>query len=518
MLKRHILVPAIWIAILVFWALPALAEMIVDTAWVRRYNGPGDSTDYARAIAVDGSGNVYVTGYNLGSGTDRDYATIKYYPNGDTAWLKRYNGPGNSEDNAYAIAVDSSGNVYVAGYSDGTETYRDYATVKYYPNGDTAWVRRYNGPGIYNDWARAIAVDGSNNVYVTGWSDGSGTYADYVTIKYYPDGDTAWVRRYNGPGNYEDIAFAIAIDGSGNVFVTGRSEGIGTLVDYATIKYYPNGDTAWVRRYNGPGNSGDHALAIAVDGSGNVFVTGISLDSGTGDDYATVKYYSNGDTAWVRRYNGPGNSSDWAWAVALDDSGNVYVTGESGGSGTSYDYATIKYYSNGDTAWVRRYNGPGNYDDYAYAVTVDDSGNVYVTGESYDNVLYTDYATIKYDADGNEVWVERYNGPGNGWDRANAIAVDDSDNVYVTGPSDGIGTGLDYATIKYCQTLRGDVNRDGVIDIADVVYLINYLFIDGPAPEPLEAGDANCDGVVDIADVVYLINYLFIDGSPPCEP
>ena len=65
---------------------------------------------------------------------------------------------------------------------------------------------------------------------------------------------------------------------------------------------------------------------------------------------------------------------------------------------------------------------------------------------------------------------------------------------------------------------RGDVNGDGTIDIADVVYLINYLFIDGPAPNPLDAGDANCDGTVDIADVVYLINYLFIDGPPPGCP
>ena len=65
---------------------------------------------------------------------------------------------------------------------------------------------------------------------------------------------------------------------------------------------------------------------------------------------------------------------------------------------------------------------------------------------------------------------------------------------------------------------RGDANGDGVIDIADVVYLINYLFIDGPAPDPLDAGDANCDGTVDIADVVYLINYLFIDGPPPGCP
>src|SRR3989304_8951188 len=144
----------------------------VDAAWVRRYNGPGDSSDYASAITVDGSGNVYVTGYSTGSGTYYDYATIKYYSNGDTAWVRRYNGPGNGYDEAYAIAVDGSGNVYVTGQSIGSGTYNDYATIKYYSNGDTAWVRRYNGPGNVDDVAYAIAVDGSGCVYVTGWSVG----------------------------------------------------------------------------------------------------------------------------------------------------------------------------------------------------------------------------------------------------------------------------------------------------------------------------------------------------------
>jgi hypothetical protein len=328
--------------------------------------------------------------------------------------------------------------------------------------------------------------------------------------------DTAWVRRYDGPVNGYDDAYAIAVDGSGNVYVTGRSPGSGTSGDYATIKYYPDGDTAWLRRYDGPENSYDEANAIAVDGSVNVYVTGESYGSGTYSDYATIKYYPNGDTAWVRRYNGPANLDDHALAIAVDGSSNVYVTGRSEGSGTDKDYATIKYYPNGDTAWVRRYNGPGNASDFAWDIAVDSSGNVYVTGYSYGSGTYDDYATIKYYPDGDTAWVERYNGPGNSSDDASAIAVDGSGNVYVTGRSEGSETYLDYATIKYIQFLRGDANGDGAINVSDVVYLINYLFINGPAPDPIQAGDVNCDGVVNVTDVVYLINYLFIGGPPPC--
>jgi len=503
------------LVILVLVAVPAFAQS-VDTAWVRRYNGPAYGGDVANAIAVDGSGNVYVTGRSEGSGTDYDYATIKYYPDGDTAWVRRYNGPGDSSDYASDIAADGSGNIYVTGLSEGSGTSYDYATIKYYANGDTAWLRRYNGTGNLDDGALAIAADGSGNVYVTGTSFGSGTDYDYATIKYYANGDTAWLRRYNGTGNLDDGALAIAVDGSGNVYVTGTSYGSGIDYDYATIKYYPDGDTAWVRRYTG--YAGAVAYAIAVDGSGNVYVTGLSsVWSGIDHDYATIKYYPDGDTAWTRRYNGPGNLDDGALAIAVDGSGNVYVTGKSYGSrtGINYDYATIKYYANGGTAWVRRYNGPGNSHDEAYAIAVDGSGNVYVTGESYGSGIGDDFATIKYYPNGDTAWVRRYNGPGNYYDRANAIAVDDSGNVYVTGESCGSGEDYDYATIKYVQYLCGDVSGDGVVDVGDVVYLINYLYKNGSPPYPLVAGDVNADGIVDVGDVVYLINYLFKNGPPP---
>ncbi|MFQ6002213.1 MAG: SBBP repeat-containing protein [Candidatus Zixiibacteriota bacterium] len=482
------------ILVFVFWVSPALAEMIVDTAWVRRYSGGG--SDEAHAIAVDGYSNVYVTGTS---------GTINYDTNGNQLWVGIWPGAD--------IAIDTSNNVYVTG------GIWEYVTVKYYSDGDTAWVRRYNGPGNFYDYPTAIAVDSSGNVYVTGYSFGSGTEYDYATVKYYSNGDTAWVRRYNGPADGEDWAYAIAVDDFGNVYVTGHSYRNDEDYDYTTIRYYSNGDTAWIRRYIGPGSlSGNKAYAIAIYGRDNIYVTGRSyggdLPSGTAHDYATIKYDSSGNELWVKRYHGPGNGNDMAVAIDVDNSGNAFVTGYSYGSWTYSDYATIKYYPNGDTAWVRRYNGPGDSSDVARAMAIDGSGNVYVTGWSYGSETLEDYATIKYDSSGNELWVKRYSGPPGYRDIVTAIAIDNYNNVYVTGYS----SGYSYATIKYFQALRGDADGDGVIDIADVVYLINYLFIDGPAPEPLEAGNANCDGMVDIADVVYLINYLFIDGPPPdCE-
>lgn len=449
----------LFILVILFFASAPVFAQSVDTAWVRRYDGPAGDRDDALAVALDDSGNVYVTGYSWASIGDSlthpDYATIKYNASGSELWVERYDGTGNSGDYAYAIVTDDSGNVYVTGTSMGSGTAGDYVTVKYKPTGDTAWVRRYDGPVSAWDCARAIAVDDSGYVYVTGISFGSGTGGDYATIKYYPNGDTAWVRRYNGSGNAWDFARAIGVDSAGNVYVTGYSEGSNTLCDYATIKYYPSGEVAlgWPKRYDGPGNDYDHARALAIDRMGNVYVTGDSWGGETAFDYATIKYDPSGSEIWVERYDGSANGVDYANAVAVDGSGNVYVVGQSTGSGTGFDYVSIKYYPNGDIAsgWPKSYNGPGDWDDCASAVAVDRSGNAYVTGHSYGGGTWYDYLTIKYDSSGSEVWVRRDNGPGTYGDYACDIVLDDSGNVYVTGYSHGSGTEFDYATIKYSQ-------------------------------------------------------------------
>jgi hypothetical protein len=113
--------------------------------------------------------------------------------------------------------------------------------------------------------------------------------------------------------------------------------------DYATVKYNPNGIQQWVARYHGPMNGGNRATAIGVDRLCNLYVTGYSAASADSTDYATLKYDSNGVQSWVARYNGPGNGSDIAEDLVVDLVGNVYVTGYSPSSGTGTDYATIKY-------------------------------------------------------------------------------------------------------------------------------------------------------------------------------
>jgi uncharacterized delta-60 repeat protein len=503
-------------AVITAFSLSVSAQQPPLHRWTARYDGDANAFDAAYALAVDNSGNVYVAGSSEGDGTDYDYVVVKYDPAGKKLWQARYNGAENSLDSVEAMAVDAAGNVYVTGESDANSQGDNYVTIKYGTDGTRKWIASYNGPANADDHAYALALDNSGNVYVTGISIGNGTYYDYATIKYGPNGNQLWVARYNGPAGSSDYAYAITVDTAGNVYVTGASNTNDGFTDYATVKYDAAGNQLWAARYDGPANGYDYAQAVAMDTAGNVYVAGYSYGAGADFDYATIKYSPAGNQLWAKRYNGPSDSADCAISLAVDNLNNIYVTGYSIGNNTGFDYATIKYDSGGNQLWISRYDGPAHGEDYASSLAVDDSGNVYVTGNSEALDGGNDFAIVKCDrASGSQLWVARYNELAADYNIAYACAVDKTGNVYVAGQSSPDAfSDSDFAAIKYTQhnyctdTIKGDLNADLKVDYTDLIVFASHWLQTGTAD-----GDFNNDKKVDFKDFAVLASNWLEKGA-----
>ncbi len=380
---------------------------------------------------------------------------------GEQEWVSRYNGPGNSYDEATAMAVSPDGStVFVTGWSDGADSLGDYATVAYdAATGNQEWASRYDGPASELDVPEAIAVspDGET-VFVTGYSTGDSS-TDYATIAYdAATGDQLWMARYSGVTASVSYAKSLVVSHNGQaVYVTGYSKA-SSGNDYVTIGYNAaTGTTLWTARYNGRANGNDQARAIAISPNDKmIFVTGRS--TGIGFDDATVAYNAaTGARLWTARYNNrKANGNEFANAITVGPGGQtVYITGGSKGKSSYLDYATIAYkVSTGTQLWVARYNGPGNLNDSGAAVAITPNGaTIIVTGSSWGTNSNTDYATIAYNArTGASRWTKRYATVPGGYDSDNPAGVvisPDGGTVYVTGDSENTTTEDDYATVAY---------------------------------------------------------------------
>ncbi len=265
----------------------------------------------------------------------------------------------------------------------------------------------------------ASTMDSNGNVFVTGWRTVvAGARWEMATTKYDQIGAAKWTHAYpNDPAKPDSESWGIAADTFGNVYVAGHT-GVSSNVDCLLIKYpadYVQGNAPeWVRTWDG-GSGHDQNWSIAIDSDGYIYVTGYSVQSHDGTasaDIVTMKYDSAGAMVWgtPRLYNGPANGYDHGFAIAVDPvTGNVCVTGMSRGAGE--DMVTIMYDSGGTEKWARRYSGPApNGLNRGTSLAFDAAGNVYVTAWSQ-GTGGPDYATIKYDVAGNEIWVARYDGP-----------------------------------------------------------------------------------------------------------
>lgn len=367
----------------------------------------------------------------------------------DTLWARRYNGQGNRNDNARVVLVDQSDNVIVVGSCIGVGTGNDITVVMYNSAGAQQWFATIAGAGASNDDPKGAALDGSGNVYVTGTT---GTYPNYniLTAKLSPTGSEAWRWTYEGPDGKADEPAAITLDSTGNPIVTGYTTHTNGLTDWVTMKHMrTNGLPMWTVVREGGGS--DYPTALKLGPGNTVYVTGYG-QSLNEDDYITVKYSAAGVAQWTNTYNHSGNAGDRAAAIAVDAAGNAYVTGTSATapapSGKD-QYATIKYANDsGAQMWVTRYTGIGGHNS-AVAIALGAS-NVYVTGKSQNSAGNNDYATLAYDVGaGGQQWETRFDGPPGKDDEAVAMALRSDGMILVTGTSVDWNDKGDFMTLRY---------------------------------------------------------------------
>lgn len=430
-----------------------------DTLWWKTKNGTAKGDDEALTTGVDASGNVFVAGYSDEGVHRNDIRIIKYDPNGTVLWDTLWNSPTSLDDVPVDLKIDGSGNCIIGGVvkPDTASGSRDYITLKYDPNGVLLWSQQYSNPAVTSgkDELTGLTLDTIGDVYVTGRSF-NGVNDDFVTIKYNRTlGTQSWLRTYNAGKN--DRAKAIITDHAGNIIVTGESDN-GSNYDFRTVKYDNTGNFIWTKFYNGPSNQDDIPAAIAVDESDNVIVTGVNdvdLGPNINFDFQTVKYSSDGTPQWAIRTGNVVPQDDIPNSIAVDGSGNIFITGKSDQNispiHTDNDFMTVMYNSSGAIQWSGpKYHAGSrlNDDDIASSVIIY-GGNIYVAGGAGNNGTQKDATVIKYDiATGNEVWIKNYNGQGDYNENVKSIVIDSNNNSYVGGYSFNENNNLDACLVK----------------------------------------------------------------------
>jgi hypothetical protein len=441
--------------------------------WIRQIGSAGDDRGYA--VAVDAGGNLYVAGRTSGdldpsdgvgfAGGLSDFFLVKYDTSGVRQWTRQMGTA--ADDVAKGVAVDGSGNVYVAGYTsgglDGNSNAgpgnADLFVVKFDGSGEKLWTRQMGSTG--EDRTCGVAVDANGNAYVTGWTSGDIDPADgyahtgnksMFLVAFDRDGQKRWTWQRGPAGTYdEDMARAVAVDGSGNVYLTGTKYPVGSVV----VRFTAGGTELGTWQLGGYSSS-DEGTGIAVDGDGSAYVTGnhyyYKADGTFSPGLFLAKYDANGSVQWEQTIEevappaDEGFQVDPVGGVVADGRGNVYVTGytyrglDGGGNAGGTDFFVMKYSRFGVRQWTRQMGSSGY--DYATGIAIDGSDNLYVAGfagsvlEGNVSAGDKDVFLLKY-----STLYEWARQPGTSeTDEPSGVAVDASGNVYVAGSTSG---GLD---------------------------------------------------------------------------
>ena len=408
--------------------------------WQKTLGGTG--MDEARSVAIDSSGNIIVAGYTTSSGSGgSDFLIAKYNSSGTLQWQKTLGGT--LSDVAFSVAIDSSGNIIVAGYTASSGSGGNVVLIaKYNSSGTLQWQKTLGGTG--NEIVYSFAIDSSDNIIVAGYIDDSTGSIDILIAKYNSSGSLLWQKTLIGTGS--DNAQSVAIDSLDNIIVAGYIT-YSNSNDFLIAKYNSSGSLLWQKALGGRGN--DQAYSVAIDSLDNIIIAG-----STDYDFLIAKYNSSGSLLWQKTLGGGGlGNNEFAYSVAIDSSNNIIVAGTSSGSGGS-DFLIAKYNSSGTLLWQKTLGGTGS--DVAYSVAIDSSNNIIVGGWTTSSGYGSNDVLIsKYNSSGSLLWQKTLGGTGN--DYARSVAIDSSDNIIVAGSTDSSGSGgNDVLIAKYNPEVVSD--------------------------------------------------------------
>jgi DNA-binding beta-propeller fold protein YncE len=491
--------------------------------WESRYDRPGHASDHAGQIVVDPASNIIVSGWSEAAGRGVEYATVKYDRGGNQLWAARYDPPG-SMAGFKDLLADPDGNILVTGLfqTSWSPQLGDAITLKYDRNGNLLWEAILDGSGSLDPCLGGeMAMDRWGNVVVAGSlaaADAAGM--GYLTAKIDRDGKQMWTKRYVISPGYACYVVGIAVDEEGNAAILGNNSRSPHVV-----KYRADGELLWEAFFNGDDGHETYPQEIAADRSGNVYIACTNDVDPVRASTHVVKYDSRGARRWAACEGTFEVAPFWPVAMAADAGGNLLVTGcassaEKGGP----DFATLKYDPDGNLLWRAAFQGSAGADDEPWGIALDPAGNIHVGGKSTSADGSADFVLVTYSPAGEELRVARAAEAGAA-DWAGGVAADSAGNVFLTGSRSDPDRLMDFVTIKFDAVLQGDrpfirgeSNADGRLDLTDAVFTLLHLFLGGREPSCLKSADTDDSGVVELTDAIRLLRFLFLGGGAPEAP
>lgn len=402
---------------------------------------------YPNDVAVDSSGNSYVTGYIQGTGNDyllKHFYLLKNNSAGQLQWVNYYP-VSDSFDIGTAVAADNNGNVYVTGQRYDTACNictviipHSYSfTIKYNAAGKLIWLNKYDGPTSTNQLPAAIAVTSTGIVHTTGvetkYNPATSTNDQWmITQKISAAGSTLWVSKIT-----DATGKGITIDRTGAAIATGAyvPNGFYQLSNLVTVKYKLNGDSAWYRKFSEYQKNGT-GYVVKTDAANNVYVNGQTdtLAFYNNAKIITLKYTSTGTLLWSQKeedqtYTAP----HYYGGYTIDKNGNSYIAGYQSLSDINDNWLIVKRNAGGALVWSRQYDDSIHGSDKpSGGIVVDAAGNVTASGyASFQR--NTPYTTVQYSAAGAQKWVAYYKRKTVSYNYPYGIGLDAQNNIYVGG-------------------------------------------------------------------------------------